>query len=100
MDNISNSLTTDQVNAASEERTKRLFVGFLSSALGVDQTYTNQDNYVGNSADQFYIANPDGSYSVQGRARSNLQGTQQASGGIPPLLIVIGLFLVARALKG
>jgi len=98
MDNISNSLTTDQVNQASEERTKRLFVGFLSSALGVDQTYLNDDAYASSATNQFVIANPDGSYSQVGRSVSNQQGV--AAAGISPLILLLGGFLLFKLLKG
>lgn len=100
MDNISNSLTIDQVNAASEERTKRLFVGFLSSALGVDQTYTNTDGYVANAPNQFVIANPDGSYSTVGRSQSNLQGVNSPGMQLSPLMLLLGGFLLFKLLKG
>lgn len=99
MDYISNSLTTDQVNQASEERTKRLFVGFLSSALGVDQTYLNDDAYAANGVNQFVIANPDGTYSQVGRSVSNQQGVA-AAGGISPIVLLIGGFFLFKLLKG
>lgn len=96
-----NGLDSAQVAQADEDRTKRLFVGFLSSALGVDQTYAADDNFVGNPSDQYYIANPDGTYSVQGRARSNLNSATTAAGlVIPPgLLLLGGLFLAVKLLK-
>ena len=96
-----NGQDTAQVQQADEFRTKRLFVGLLSSALGIDQTYNNDDYYASNAPDQYVIANPDGTFSVQGRARSNLNSASTAAGlVIPPgLLLLGGLFLAAKLLK-
>lgn len=96
-----NGLDTPQVAQADEDRTKRMFIGLLSSALGVDQTYAADDYHVGNAPDQYVIANPDGTYSVQGRARSNLNSGAAAAGlVIPPgLLLLGGLFLAVKLLK-
>jgi t-SNARE complex subunit (syntaxin) len=99
MDYISNSLTTDQVNQASEERTKRLFVGFLSSALGVDQTYATDDAYIQQGTNQFIIANPDGTYSQVGRSVSNVQSVPV--GLLQNPLVLLGLaFVVFKLVKG
>ena len=92
--------TADSINAAGsdEERTKRMFVGFLSSALGVDNLYASTDNQVGNPTGQYIIANPDGTASVQGQPVSNRQSV--AATGLSPgmmLLLVAGLvWLVAH----
>lgn len=96
-----NGLDTPQVAQADEFRTKRLFVGLLSSALGVDQTYANEDYNASNAPDSYIIANPDGTFSVQGRARSNLNSRQVAAGlVIPPgLLLLGGLFLLVKLAK-
>jgi t-SNARE complex subunit (syntaxin) len=89
MDNISNSLNADQVNQADQERTKRLFVGFLSSALGVDQNYTSEDAYISNAPGQFVIANPDGTVSQVGRSVSNVQGLGAAGLTLSPMLLLL-----------
>lgn len=94
-----NGMTQAQTAQADEERTKRAFVGFLSSALGIDQNYAGEDSYIGSAPDQYVIANPDGSFSVQGRARSSLQSPAAAAGlVIPPGLLLLGglLFFLAR----
>lgn len=78
---------------ADTERTKRAFVGFLSSALGVDQTYANEDQYVSNAPGQYIIANPDGTYSQVGRSTSS-QNQGSALGGLvltPTLLILVAV---------
>lgn len=93
-----NGLDSAQVQQSDEERTKRLFVGFLSSALGVDQTYSGSDQHIASAPDQYVIANPDGSYSVVGRSRSNLQSPAVAT-GISPLLLLGGLFMLWKLVK-
>ena len=78
---------------ADEWRTKRAFVGFLSSVLGVDQTGNNVDYYAANRADQYIIGNPDGSYSALGQPVSNKQAGTVA--GIPTgFLLLAGLALL------
>ena len=85
---------------ADEQRTRRAFVGFLSSVLGVDQSYTSDDaNPAGsNRTGQYTIANPDGNYSQLGQPVSN-QTQPLAAAGISPgmLLLIAGLvFLLAK----
>ena len=78
---------------ADDERSKRMFVGFLSSILGVDQTMNGVDYYAANRADQYIIGNPDGSYSVLGQPVSNQQ--RGTVGGIPTgFLLLAGLALL------
>lgn len=95
-------LTAEQVQQADEERTKRAFIGFLSSAVGLDQTYANDDPFVGQQTGQYVIANPDGSYSVQGRSASNQQSITGAASGlvITPGLLVVGFLLFLALRKG
>ena len=83
---------------ADEMRTKRAFVGFLSSVLGVDQTYAGQDATVGNRADQFTIADPQGNYSQLGQPVSNLNQPLAAAGVSPGMLLLIAglVFLLAK----
>lgn len=121
MAQTASGLNADQVNQADTLRTNRAFVGFLSSILGVDQTYSSDDAVVGNAPGQYIIANPDGSYSAYGQSRSNLQGgayqTVTQSGQQPygaaqpanvamsltPTMLVVGgllLFLVLKGKKG
>lgn len=91
-DNIVN-----QTAQADEDRTKRLFIGFLTSALGYDQTMTGQDGTVAGPVNQYQIANPDGSFSVQGRSTSNLnsQATAATATGLNmPLLLVLAVIAV------
>lgn len=88
-------LTADQVNAADQERTKRLFVGFLSSALGVDQTFATDDLNPTNAPGQYIVANPDGTYSTVGKSQSNLNSTQTPVSA--SLAITPGLILLAAA---
>lgn len=84
-------LAADATQRADEERTKRSFIGFLSSVLGVDQTYTNDDYLPANQTGQYIIANPDGSYSQVGRSVSNLQPIQ----GVTGFTITPGMVLLA-----
>lgn len=90
----------EQQRAADEERTKRLFVGFLSSALGVDQTMTGADAGVGQRTGQYVLVNPEtGDYSVQGQSYSNRNGFQTATGGLSATTLLIIAGLVWLALK-
>lgn len=93
-------LVADATREADEDRTKRAFIGFLSSALGVDQTPVGQDGYMGRSTDQFSLANPDGSQSLLGRSVSNVQAGFGPAGLVisPGLLLLAGVafFLLKR----
>lgn len=86
-------LVADATRTADEERTKRAFIGFLSTALGVDQTPVGQDAVMGRGTGQFTVANPDGTYSVQGQAVSNVQGVIGPGGLMitPGLLLLVGV---------
>jgi hypothetical protein len=85
--------TYDAIQQADEDRTKRAFVGFLSSALGIDQTYANDDFLPSNQTGQYIIANPDGSFSQVGRSVSNLQTVQ----GVPGFVLTPGMVVLAIA---
>lgn len=90
-----NTLTADQ---AHEQRSKVLFLGFLSSVLGVDQNMVADDGLPMNTADRYQIANGMGGVSVAGQPISNQQ-TPLAAAGVSPgmLLLFAGLvFLLAR----
>lgn len=85
------SVNSLQPTESDTDRTNRLFLGFFNSIVGSDQTYVGQDQSVVNSTGQFVVANPDGTYSVAGVARSNLQPVVAAAGiGLMPLLLIIG----------
>ena len=98
-----------QANQADEDRTKRAFVGFLTAALGVDQTYTNQDAVIASPPGTYIVAAPDGTYSILGQSSSNLntgRAAQPAAGlnvagiTIPPIILLAGLaWLALRALR-
>ena len=79
---------------ADEERTKRLFVGFLSSVLGVDQTFNGEDGRAQSSANQYIIGNPDGTYSQLGRPVSNVQAGTTVAGIPTGFLLLVGLALL------
>lgn len=91
-------LVADQTDQQDQARVSRAFVGFLSSVLGVDQPLTSDDAYAAQRTGQYVIANPDGSYSIQGQAVSNRQAG--AAAGLvlsPTLLLLAGLaFLLLR----
>lgn len=81
-----------------EERTKRLFVGFLSSALGVDQTYVGEDGFVGQRTGQGISVNPvTGHYSVEGQTTSSQGGFRVRQNGVSgtTLLLIAGLIYLA-----
>lgn len=87
------ALVADQEAMADEARTKRLFIGFLSSVLGVDQTMVSADGTPASNTGQYVYANPNGTYSVQGQPVSNLN-TGSASlpatvAGFPTGLVIL-----------
>ena len=86
----------DQTKQADKERTARAFIGFLSSALGVDQTLNSVDASptAGSAPGQYVIANPDGTYSVQGQSVSNLNIPSTVAGVPVGLLLLAGLAYV------
>jgi hypothetical protein len=77
------------VQDADVERTKRVFIGFLSSVLGVDQTYATDDGYISNAPGQYIIANPDGTYSQVGRSVSSQQGITAGGMVITPVMLAL-----------
>lgn len=85
---------TTSVNSVNQDSglatTNRLFAGFLNSIVGADNNYVGEDGYAVNTAGQYVIANPDGTVSVLGQARSNVQG-QTIVTGSPTLLVWLGL---------
>lgn len=94
---------TTSVNSVTQQTdasvTTRLFAGFLNSIVGAENNYVGEDASVGNPTGQYVIANPDGSVSVVGQARSNLQGASMPT-GTPPLLMLLGIgALIYFALK-
>lgn len=91
-------LVADQTEQQDQMRVSRAFVGFLSSVLGVDQPLTTDDAIAAQRTGQYVIANPDGSYSVQGMSVSNRQASAQAGLVLSPtLLLLAGLaFLLLR----
>lgn len=94
---------------ADEDRVARAFVGFMSAALGVDQTYQGQDALIASPPGTFIVAAPDGSYSVLGQPVSNLNAgaPARAPDGInlfgiqvPSIVVLAGLgWLAYRALR-
>lgn len=103
MDSFSLGQTSADVAQADEARTKRAFIGLLSSALGVDQIMTTDDAWAANTPGQYVIANPDGTYSKVGQSVSNLNSGNLAAGGftITPGLLIVGAlaFLLFKSLK-
>ncbi len=101
---------TTSVNAypglTDEEKAVSLFLGMGNTITGPDQTYVGMDGTAVNQTGQFRMANPDGSYSVQGLPRSNLQtfGAAQSVnvGGfqLPGVLVLAGLgSLIMKVVK-
>lgn len=84
-------LVADQEAMADEQRTKRLFIGFLSSVLGVDQTMVSADAAPASQTGQYVYANPDGTFSQQGQPVSNLNsGAMPATvAGFPTGLVIL-----------
>ncbi len=76
-------------------RAQRFFVGLNTTIVGPDQNMNGEDPMVAQSTGQFVIANPDGTQSVQGIARSNVQGQSQstpaAKSGVSPMVVLSAL---------
>lgn len=101
MDSYSTGQLSAETAQADEARTKRAFIGFLSSALGVDQVMTSDDAFPVNTPGQYIIANPDGTYSKVGQSVSNLNSASVGGFTVTPGLLVMGLlgFLLFKAIK-
>lgn len=81
------------------DRVNRSFLGFMQSALGVDNTYSGDDVNMRQPVGQFLVMNPlDGSYSVVGSSQSSLQGNRTVAGMSPMmlLLLAVGAYLVLK----
>ncbi len=74
-------------------RAQRFFVGLNTTIVGPDQNMNGEDPMVAQSTGQFVIANPDGTQSVQGIARSNVQSqsTPAAKSGVSPMVVLSAL---------
>ncbi len=86
----------DLISAQDEQRTKRAFISFLTTALGSDQTLASQDAYAVNLPRQYQTIGLNGADGVEGAPRSSIQ--QAAS--VTPVMLILGLvalFLVLRA---
>lgn len=83
------------VAAADQARTERQFIGFLSSAFGLnDQTTANQDANANNVPGQYQTVTPYG-VAVEGRPQSS----NQAGGALSlPLLLLLaaGAYLILK----
>ena len=94
---------TTSVNALDTEtdatRANRLFVGLVNSIVGSDQNYIGQDGNPINPTGQFSIANPDGSMSVMGIARSNQQSVASSATGINLPVIAVACLAAYMLLK-
>lgn len=80
-----------------DDRTKRLFIATVGSALGVDQSYSSDDTYIYNPTGAYQVAGNPGyvrglAYGTEGLAQSQLQN---ANGGFLMLLLLGGLAYLA-----
>lgn len=87
----------DAEAAQDEQRTKRLFVGMIASALGVDQNYSADDGQVYQRTGQYTIANSDGGAAILGQSVSNGNTVTQVAGIPVGWIVLAGLaFLLMR----
>ena len=75
------------INAQDKQRTQRSFISLLSGALGVDQSYAEQDYYARNPPGQYTTVSPYG-VSVEGLPLSNQQAGIRLT--LPVLLLIAG----------
>ena len=88
----------DAVRAADEQRVRRQVAGLISTALGVDQIYTDTDGRVQNGTGTNITANETGQYAITGQPFSNLNATIGPNGvavGMPLLLLLAGMAWLA-----
>lgn len=92
-------MTNEDLIAQQDElRTKRSFIGFISTALGVnDQTYAGQDGTAVNLPRQYQTIGVNGSVGVEGAPISNAQPSALMMS--PGILILIGLGIAFLVLK-
>jgi len=83
------------MSAADDERTKRMFVSALSSAMGLEQSYASQDGNAVNTTSQYQVIGPSG-VGIEGKPISTAQPTVL---GFPVGMLVIGALIVFFALK-
>lgn len=77
-------------------RAMRSFVGLGVSIVGPDQNLNGEDPVATQPTGQFVIANPDGTQSVQGLAKSNVQRVTDAKpSGVSPMVMLAGAGLAA-----
>ena len=63
----------DLIQAQDEQRTKRAFISFLSTALGTDQTLAGEDGMAVNQPRQYQTIGSGGAVGIEGAPRSNVQ---------------------------
>lgn len=84
----------DAIRAADEQRVRRQVAGLISTALGVDQIYTDTDARVQNGTGNNITSNDTGQYAITGQPFSNLNASIGPNGlsiGAPLLLLLAGL---------
>lgn len=84
----------DYVDTGAEDmRTRRAFVDFLGTALGVEQTYAGTDNGINSPTGQYRVIGSTG-VAVEGVPRSSAQPIAQIGGvRITPGMVVFGLVI-------
>lgn len=87
----------DLIQQQDAQRTGRAFISFLSSAMGVEQTYADQDGNAVNYPRQYQSIGPGGLVGVEGTARSN--GQTSALLASPLVLLAIGGVVAYLILK-
>ena len=86
--------TTDQaalIAQQDDQRTKRAFIGFLSSALGMDQSYSGQDSQAVNVPRQYQTIGLNGAVGVEGAAVSS---AQRQAVMLSPTVLILGALVV------
>ena len=79
--------TNDPALANDQNRVARAFVSFVSSAIGNDQTYANQDGYAVNQPRQYQTIGPGGLVGIEGTSISN--GQKSVALTASPLVFVL-----------
>lgn len=80
------------IAAQDGQRTKRLFLSFVSDLVGGDQSLAGADGQAVNPPRQYQSVGPDGAIGIEGTSVSNRQGGGVTLSAGMLLLIGVGLY--------
>lgn len=81
--------------AYERERTKRMFIGAIGSAFGVEQSFAETDGVPINRPGQYSVYGETYGYATEGQAVSQAQG----GGSVPWVLLLVGGLVLYKLVK-